>query len=35
MSTVAKETSTDLLVESIEFKEIPADVFDPRSLEKG
>ena len=35
MTTVAKETSTDLLVESIDFKDIPADVFDPRSLEKG
>jgi hypothetical protein len=35
MTTVAKETSTDLFVESIEFKDVPADVFDPRSLEKG
>jgi hypothetical protein len=35
MTTIAKESSTDLYVESIEFKEIPAAVFDPRSLEKG
>jgi hypothetical protein len=35
MTTVARETSTDLFVESIEFKDVPADVFDPRSLEKG
>jgi hypothetical protein len=35
MTTLATQSSTDLFIERIEFKDIPADAFDPRSLEKG
>jgi hypothetical protein len=35
MTSVAAASSTDLLVDAIEFKDLPAAMFDPQSLDRG